>query len=132
MYSLLTHFEQASKHSDFTSMGFGWTLFKMVLALVLICFFAYVILTLLKRRLTILNRRAANFRILDQYALSPRINLWIVEVGKRIFLLGSNESPGGAVTSIAELSSENLISCEKSSPSFLETLLRKRSDPKSR
>jgi flagellar biogenesis protein FliO len=88
--------------SELAPPGYGWTLLKLLGALLLVCALAYLALRLVRRQLTGVQP-GANLRVVERCALSNRHSLWLVEAGGRFFLLGTSDAPGGGVTRLAEL-----------------------------
>jgi flagellar biogenesis protein FliO len=111
--------------SELAPPGYGWTLLKLLGALLFVCALAYVALRLVRRQLTG-AQQGANLRVVERCPLSSRHSLWLVEAGGRFFLLGTNDAPGGGVTRLAELD-EVAVRQARSEPgrSFWEVLQRR-------
>lgn len=113
--------------------GYGFALFKMLCALVLIAVLGYVVVRFLRRQTggAMFPQPEAHryIRVLDRQALSPRQHLWMVEAGGRFFLLLSSES---GAAKIAELESLVPTHTDRSPSfrSFLEVFLKAKSSDK--
>lgn len=101
-------------------MGYGWALLRLLLALGVVCLLAFVTLKLLQRRLRG-GPTPGLLRVLDRLPLGPRQQLWLVEVGGRVFLLGASD---GGIARLAELEAGSLPETGPSSSSFAQTLAR--------
>ncbi len=89
-----------------TTGAYGWALFKVTVALVVICVLAYLLVRAAQGKVGRLGGAGGGqLRVLDRYPLSPRQALWLVEVGGRVFLLGAGE---GGISRLAELDPEEL------------------------
>jgi flagellar biosynthetic protein FliO len=84
--------------------GFGVQLFQSAIALVGVCFAAWFVLRWMARRGygTSTNR---NLRVIERVMLEPRRSVYLLEAGKRVFLVGSSDQ---SVTTLAELSRDDL------------------------
>lgn len=84
--------------------GFGVQLFQSAIALVGVCFAAWFVLRWMARRGygTGSNR---NLRVIERVMLEPRRSVYLLEVGKRVFLVGSSDQ---SVNTLAELSRDDL------------------------
>lgn len=106
--------------------GYGWSLLKILVALVLVCGAAYVLLAAVRRFLPGTTPRGC-MRIIDRCPLSSRQQLWVVEVTGRFFLIGATDT---RLTRLAELDPED-IPPPASAPaqSFANLLRRKTGAP---
>ena len=101
---------------------------KMLLALLVVCAAAYVLLRYGLKRLAGGPRGAAQtMRVVERCALAAGRNIWIVEAGGRFFLLGETE---GGISNLAELDKDETAELLKKaaserSPSFLDVLKRR-------
>jgi flagellar biosynthetic protein FliO len=86
--------------------GFGVQLFQSAIALVGVCFAAWAVLRWMARRGygTGTNR---NLRVIERVMLEPRRSVYLLEVGTRVFLVGSSDH---SVSTLAELSRDDLAS----------------------
>ena len=105
---------------------YGWSLLKILVALVLVCGAAYVLLVAVRRFLPGTTPRGC-MRIIDRCPLSSRQQLWVVEVTGRFFLIGATDT---GLTRLAELDPED-IPPPGSTPaqSFADLLRRKTKTP---
>lgn len=112
--------------------GYGVALLKMLVALILVCILAYLVLRLLRRQLTRSSAPDGFLRVVDRCTLSARQSLWVVEVAGRFFLIGATD---GSIAKLAELDGD-LIEENRGSPRrkgrFLEVLKRALGQPGSR
>lgn len=85
-------------------LSYGWMLFKMLLALLLIVGIAYVVLRVFGKgqRLQLMGMRQSErlVRVLDHCALGPNRGLWVVEIDGRRLLIGAASA---SVTLLSEL-----------------------------
>lgn len=104
--------------------GYGWALIKMLLALVVVCAAAYVLLRFgLKRLASGPRGLSRSMRVVERCPLATGRNLWIVEAGGRFFLLGEAE---GGISNLAELTKDQVPEpIEEKRTSFLEILKRR-------
>ena len=72
--------------------GYGAMLFKMVLALVITCILAFVILKWGMRKLVNHTGQDAQMRVLARLPIEPRRSVIVVKVSGRTLVLGSSES----------------------------------------
>ncbi|MCB9557749.1 MAG: flagellar biosynthetic protein FliO [Deltaproteobacteria bacterium] len=104
--------------------GYGWALIKMIGALLIVCLLAYVLLRYGLRRLAQPRLAERQVRVLDRCQLSAGRALWLVAVGKRIFLVGD---ASGAINRLAEFDPADLPETPQASRrSFAELLRGKR------
>jgi len=113
--------------------GFGVALLKMVLALVLVCVLAFLLLRFLRRRLTP-STPGPLLRVVESCPLTSRQSVWIVEAAGRYFLVGATE---GALQRLAELDPAEVEAHRQNSPEagpvrFLDILRGKRQGGKER
>jgi flagellar biosynthetic protein FliO len=111
--------------TELAPSGFGVALLKMIAALVVVCFLAYLVLRLVHRYGAGASGREGAIRVAERRPLDGRHDLWVVQVGDRVFLLGTTE---GSVTRLAELEPEALPQLESPAgaarPAFAELLAR--------
>ncbi len=81
------------------STGYGWSLLKILVSLVIVCGAAYGLLLLVRRLMPGTTSRGC-MRIIDRCPLSARQQLWLVEVTGRYFLVGATDT---TLTRLAEL-----------------------------
>lgn len=100
--------------------GYGWSLLKILIALVVVCGAAYGLLVLVRRLLPGTTSRGC-MRIIDRCPLSSRQQLWLVEVTGRYFLVGATDT---TLTRLAELDPADIPPEEEGARpgSFLELL----------
>jgi len=123
----------ASEGPGIAPEGYGWALAKMLLALTAVCLLAYLVLRGARRWMSA-RAQGERVRILERCPLSSRHSLWLVEVGGRFLLLGSSDTPGGAVTRLAELDPREVVPAQTPTPpraSFRELLRRAGAGPSS-
>lgn len=82
------------------SPGFGWALLQMVVALVVVCVLAAVLLRWARRFLVGPRPHPGLVRVLDRAPLSPRQSVWVVEACGRYFVVGASDS---GLSRLAEL-----------------------------
>ncbi|MEZ4256842.1 MAG: flagellar biosynthetic protein FliO [Polyangiales bacterium] len=81
--------------------GYGWALFETLLALVGVCVLAWVVLHWAARQGFGTGGGGGRMRVVDRVALDARRGLALVEVGERMFLVGTGD--GAAPTMLAEI-----------------------------
>jgi flagellar biosynthetic protein FliO len=104
----------------------------MVLVLIAICALAYVVLRWGLRRFQegVAPGPGSGMRVVHRMGLEPRRSLYVVEVGRRFFLVGTSET---GLTLLSELDAETAAEIERRKPppgprrSFREILFRKKS-----
>jgi flagellar biosynthetic protein FliO len=103
----------------------------MILVLLAVCALAYVLLRWGLRRFQTASRvRPAGMRVVERLGLEPRRALYLVEVGRRYFLVGTSE---GSLVLLSEVDPETAAEVERRRPaggpkvSFRDVLFRKRS-----
>ncbi len=84
--------------------GYGWSLLKILVALVLVCGAAYVLLRAVRRFLPGTTPRGC-MRVIDRCPLSGRQQLWLVEVTGRYFLVGATDT---TLTRLAEIDPDDI------------------------
>ena len=82
--------------------SYGWSLLKILVALVLVCGAAYILLRAVRRFLPGTTARGC-MQIIDRCSLSSSQQLWVVEVTGRFFLIGATDH---SLTRLAELDPE--------------------------
>ena len=125
---------QARSELPPAGLGFGVALLKMVAALVLVCVLAYLALRLARRYLVGTRGEAGLLRVVERCPLSARQSLWVVEVGRRYFLLGASD---GVIAKLAELDPEEVRAVTRSSTGHpvgrsFRDLLKRRGPPEGR
>jgi flagellar protein FliO/FliZ len=110
--------------------GFGWLLLQMILVLLAVCALAYVVLRWgLRRFQRATSSPPAGMRVVERLGLEPRRALYLIEVGRRFFLVGTSE---GALVLLGEVDAETAAEVERRRPSgpprlsFRDVLFRKR------
>lgn len=110
--------------------GFGWLLVQMVLVLLAVCALAYVLLRWGLRRFERSGAlRAGGMRVVERLGLEPRRSLFVVEVARRYFLLGTSEN---GIALLAEIDAETAAEIERrrqsatERPSFRDMLFRRK------
>jgi len=97
------------------SGGFGWLLLQMILVLVAICALAYAVLRYGVRRFQAGPLgRSRGMRVVQRLGLEPRRSLYVVEIGKKYFVVGVGE---GGVSLLSELDAETAAGLERAEPS---------------
>ena len=112
--------------------GYGLFLLETLLILALVCAAAWLVIRFGVRRLYPgPGARGGPLRLVARLPLEPRRTLYIVEAGKKMFLVGSSEQ--GPLASLAELDPQEVEALQAVPPSppksFLD-LLRKKDPPK--
>jgi flagellar biogenesis protein FliO len=112
--------------------GYGWFLFETLLILALVCLGAWLVIRFgVKRLYPGVGARGGPLRLVARLPLEPRRTLYIVEAGKKMFLVGTGEQ--GSLTNLGELDPREVEAAEAMAPaphrSFLD-LLRKKDPPK--
>lgn len=94
-----------------TAVSFTALIIKLIIILVVICLLAFVVLKFILPRVGVLRTqgKATTISVLSRRALDPKKHLWIIQVGKRYFLLGSAD---GAVNNLAELDAKDVLEAE--------------------
>jgi len=95
--------------TDVNAVDFTWLFVKMLLMLGIVTISAIVILKYVVPRLGIVRRLKKNnfFTIIARFSLDARKKLYVVEVGKRYFVIGASEH---AINMLAELKRDDVMS----------------------
>ena len=73
-------------------LSFGWLFFKTIVAMVLVIGLAFLTIRYVLPKIHLNRfRGSGNIRIIDRTGLEPRKNLYIVEVGTKLALVGTSE-----------------------------------------
>ena len=112
--------------------GYGMFLFETLLILALVCAGAWLLIRFgLRRHYPGPGARGGPLRLVARLPLEPRRAVYIVEAGKKMFLVGSSEQ--GPLQTLGELDPSDVNVADGDAPlpqkSFLD-LLRKKDPPK--
>lgn len=92
--------------------GYGTMLFKMMLALILTCVLAVVILKWGMRKLVTHSNKDDQMKVLARMAIEPRRSILVVKVGQRTLVLGSSESGMELLTELHGKDADVFLSTE--------------------
>jgi flagellar biosynthetic protein FliO len=99
---------------------------SVFIALGIVLLLAWITLRLLAGRMAGLGTGGKNIRVIETMPLGPKRSLHIVEVGEKVFLVGSSD---GGITLLSELDRASLTIPEKPAPrprlKFLDFLKKK-------
>ncbi|OGQ46224.1 MAG: hypothetical protein A3I05_03425 [Deltaproteobacteria bacterium RIFCSPLOWO2_02_FULL_44_10] len=90
-----------------TAMDFTWLFLQMFFALAAVTVLAIFILKFIVPRMGMTKRFKRNqlFQVHGRFALEPKKNLYLLEVAKKYFVIGTSES---GIDKIAELESHDI------------------------
>lgn len=97
--------------------GYGIVLLQSLLALGAVCVLAWVVLRW-GSRWGLAGTRRGRVKVVERVALDRRRSLYLVEVGRRVLLLGASD--GAAPSMLAELDPDELPSISDESTGFAE------------
>lgn len=96
-------------------MDFSWLFLQMLVALVVVCLGAVLILRYVIPRLAWTKKwqRGKDFELVSRFGLDPRHVLYLVRIGKRFFALGGGEKGVSLLTEVPKEEMETVSDEER-------------------
>lgn len=95
-----------------TGLSFGWLFLKTIIAMVIVIVLAFVFIRYIMPRLQLGRkgwRRGSSIKIIERTGLDPRKALYIIQVGRKIALIGTSDNSVNKIMDLEEKDIEDNV-----------------------